>query len=50
MAGAKNPVGIVQVAERLAQAIPGAALTVLPGQDHMVSAKMLLLEFSLPRD
>lgn len=50
MAGAKNPVGIVQVAERLAQTIPGAALTVMPGQDHMVSAKMLLPELTVARN
>jgi pimeloyl-ACP methyl ester carboxylesterase len=44
MAGAKNPAGIVQVAETLARAIPGATLTVMQGQDHMVSAKVLLPE------
>jgi pimeloyl-ACP methyl ester carboxylesterase len=44
MAGAKNKAGMQQVAERLAQAIPGAALTIMPGQDHMVSAKVLLPE------
>ncbi len=46
MAGAKSPKGVVQVAERLAQAIPGAALTAMPGQDHMVSAKVLLPELT----
>ncbi len=46
MAGAKNPKGIVEVAERLAQAIPGATLTVMQGQGHMVSAKVLLPEIS----
>jgi pimeloyl-ACP methyl ester carboxylesterase len=40
--GEKSPAGILGVARQLAGAIPGAAFIQLAGQDHMVSAKVLL--------
>ncbi len=40
--GEKSPAGIHSVAHQLAQAIPGAQLKQLDGQDHMASAKALL--------
>lgn len=43
MVGEKSPAGIHDVARQLTQAIPGATFISLAGQDHMVSAKALLL-------
>ncbi|MEV0298960.1 alpha/beta hydrolase [Nocardia sp. NPDC050710] len=40
--GAKNPVGLHHVAEQLAKTIPHSTHRVIDGQDHMVSAKVLL--------
>ena len=40
--GEKSPAGIQQVAAQLTDAIPGARLIRLAGQDHMVGAKALL--------
>lgn len=40
--GEKNPTSITTVAQQLGSAIPRAKLSVLTGQDHMVSAKVLL--------
>jgi pimeloyl-ACP methyl ester carboxylesterase len=40
--GEKSPTGIHDVSNKLVNAIPNAKLTILKGQDHMVSAKALL--------
>lgn len=45
MVGEKNQAGMLDVAARLARAIPGARHITLPGQDHMVGAKILLPHF-----
>lgn len=42
MAGERSPASLHRVADALAEAIPGATHEVLRGQDHMVSAKVLL--------
>lgn len=40
--GEKSPIGIHDVASQLTKVIPGATFIQLAGQDHMVSAKVLL--------
>ncbi|MEO7267872.1 MAG: alpha/beta hydrolase [Knoellia sp.] len=40
--GARSPASLHAVAEGLAAAVPGAAVTVLPKQDHMVAASAIL--------
>ena len=42
MVGEKSPPGLSQVARQLADAVPNAELVGLAGQDHVVSAKVLL--------
>ncbi|MFZ4657382.1 MAG: alpha/beta fold hydrolase [Caldilineaceae bacterium] len=42
LAGEKSPAGIRAVARQLTNAIPGATFIQVKGQDHMVSAKVLL--------
>ncbi|MFE3445689.1 alpha/beta fold hydrolase [Nocardia sp. NPDC059180] len=40
--GGRSPAGLLDVARRVAEAIPGPDALVLHGQDHMVSAKALI--------
>ena len=42
MAGEKSPPGMTRVAKQLAHSVSGAQLDIVAGQDHMVSAKVLL--------
>jgi pimeloyl-ACP methyl ester carboxylesterase len=42
MVGSKSPAGLHDVANQLVAAIPGARMTTLTDQDHMVNAKVLL--------
>lgn len=42
LVGEKNPPGLDEVARMLAEAIPGATYRSVPGQNHLVSAKVLL--------
>ena len=48
IAGQKSPVRVQAVAKQIAEAIPGSKLTIIPGQDHMVGAKVLLSELIKP--
>ncbi len=45
MAGMKSPAGMAQIAKQLAQSIAQSKIDIVAGQDHMVSAKMLLPKF-----
>jgi len=40
--GERSPASLHTVADGLAAAVPGAGLTVLPEQDHMVAASAIL--------
>ena len=42
MAGGKSPLGVRRVADTIANSVAGAEYVVLPGQDHIVSAKKLI--------
>ena len=46
LAGEKSPSGMHLVAQRLAQAMPNAKFEMIAGQDHMVSAKVLMHKFN----
>lgn len=45
LVGGKNPQGMQRVASQLAAALPDARLDVVPGQDHLVDAAVLLPRF-----